>query len=223
MILAAGRGSRLRPLTDRLPKPLIPVGGMPLIGYHLRALRRLGVREVIINLGWLGGEIRRALGDGRDRDLRILYSDEGEDTLETGGGVERALPLLGAAPFLVISADVWLGGAAPYPTRLVGDSLAHLLLVPNPDHHPAGDFELTVAGSVHPRNDGQNGRAVTYAGISLLHPALFEPHRGGRFPLVDCLRPAVAAGRVQGTLYPGLWSDVGTLDRLEAARRQWIR
>lgn len=219
MILAAGRGERLRPLTDRIPKPLLTVAGKPLIVHHLEALRGAGVEEVVINLGWLGSCIRATLGDGRAWGLRIRYADEGARTLETGGGIERVLPLLGSAPFLVVSADVWLAGAAPYPTVLAADDLATLLLVPNPEHHRTGDFELAGSGRVHDRESGQGGRILTYGGIGLLHPALFEPHRGGRYPLVERLRPAVAAGRVGGTLYAGVWSDVGTPERLEAARR----
>jgi N-acetyl-alpha-D-muramate 1-phosphate uridylyltransferase len=210
IVLAAGRGERLRPLTDSCPKPLLPVRGKPLIVYHLEKLARLGVPEVVINLSWQGAAIRAALGEGARWNLRLRYSEEGEMALETGGGIFRALPWLGPEPFLVINADVYtdfdFGALA-----LQGDALAQLVLVPNPAHVPNGDFAL------------QDGRVVeqgmprwTYAGIGLYRPELFERCTPGRFPLLPLLRGAIAHGRLHGQLYLGAWSDVGTAERLAA-------
>lgn len=212
-VLAAGRGERMRPLTDRQPKPLLPVAGKPLIEWHLEKLAAAGVREVVVNLGWLGAQIPAALGDGSRLGLRLSYSDEGWPALETGGGIFRALPLLGEAPFLLVNGDVWTDyDFAPLLARgLVGTELAHLLLVPNPPQHPRGDFSLC---------EGQVGEAeprFTYSGIALLHPQLFEGCADGAFPLAPLLRRAMAQGRVSGALYPGQWSDIGTPERLAAA------
>jgi MurNAc alpha-1-phosphate uridylyltransferase len=210
IVLAAGRGERLRPLTDSCPKPLLPVRGKPLIVYHLEKLARLGVPEVVINLSWHGAAIRAALGDGARWKLRLRYSDEGATALETGGGIFQALPWLGPDPFLVINADVHTDfdfGAL----SLQRDALAQLVLVPNPAHVPDGDFAL------------QDGRVLergaprwTYAGIGLYRPEMFEGCTPGRFPLLPLLRRAMADGRLHGQVYLGAWSDVGTPERLAA-------
>lgn len=210
MILAAGRGERLRPLTLRTPKPLLEVRGRPLIAWHLAALARSGVREVIINLSWLGGQIRAALGDGTAFGVTIRYSDEGPEPLETGGGIFHALPLLGPEPFLLINGDVYTDFD---PGRLVleQNALAHLVLVPNPPHHPGGDFALmdgAIVAAGEPRR--------TYSGIGVYHPDLFAPCRPGRFPLLPLLQRAITLGRLRGELYTGLWTDVGTPERLAA-------
>jgi MurNAc alpha-1-phosphate uridylyltransferase len=212
MVLAAGRGERMRPLTDHTPKPLLPVRGKPLIVYHLERLAALGVRDVVINLAWLGGQIRAALGDGSAWNLRIQYSEEGGQALETGGGIFQALPWLGPAPFLLVNADVFTDFDFASLT-IADDALGHLVLVPNPPQHPDGDFAL---------NDGrvqlQGTPRWTYGCIALYRPALFEGCTAGKFPLKPLLDRAIAAGRLHGTCYHGPWSDVGTVERLEALR-----
>jgi MurNAc alpha-1-phosphate uridylyltransferase len=210
MILAAGRGERMRPLTENLPKPMLEVGGHRLIEYHLAALAELGVRDVVINLSWQGPRIREAIGDGAARGLAIRYSEEGPEPLGTGGGLVAALPLLGEAPFLVMNGDVW----TDFPLRSLKapqDSLAHLVLVDNPDHHPGGDYGL-----------GPGGRAtagparLTFSGISMLDPALFAGCGPGFLPLKPLLDRALAARRLTGQRHGGAWRDVGTPARLAA-------
>lgn len=214
MILAAGKGERMRPLTLHIPKPLVPVAGQPLIEYHLRALAAAGVREVVINHAWLGQQIEEHLGDGGRFGLRICYSPEGEP-LETGGGIFKALPLLGDDPFLLVNGDVW----TDYDfTRLQAplQGLAHLVLVDNPGHHGRGDFRL-ADGQVVDGDDAPG--TLTFSGISVLHPALFAGCQAGAFKLAPLLRQAMAAGRVTGEHYRGHWVDVGTLERLAEAER----
>ncbi len=212
-VLAAGRGERMRPLTDRHPKPLLPVAGKPLIEWHLEALARAGVREVVINLGWLGAQIPAALGTGARWGLQLRYSDEGWPALETGGGLFRALPLLGAGPFLLVNGDVWTDAdfAALCRRGLAAEDLAHLLLVDNPPQHPRGDFGLVGDRVV------EGGPTLTYSGIALLRPALFAGCADGAFPLAPLLFRAIAGGRVSGERHPGRWSDIGTPERLAAA------
>jgi N-acetyl-alpha-D-muramate 1-phosphate uridylyltransferase len=208
MILAAGRGERLRPLTDHTPKPLVPVRGKPLIEWHLEALARAGVDEVVINLSWLGARISTALGDGARWGLRIRYSDEGPVALEPGGGLFRALPLLGPEPFLVVNGDVFTDIDVGRLRLQPGDH-AQLVLVPNPPQHPAGDFGLQ-GGRVCEADAGR----LTYSGIGVYTPALFAGCTDGRFPLLPLLRRAIAAGRLGGERHDGEWNDVGTLERL---------
>lgn len=213
MILAAGRGERMRPLTDECPKPLLEVGGRPLIERHLLAIARAGIRRVVVNLGWLGEQIRTALGDGDRFGVHIDYSTEGYPALETGGGVFRALPMLGPGPFLVINSDVWTD--LPFgDLRCPPASLAHLVLVPNPAHNPEGDFRLRD-GRVMEKGPG----ALTYSGIGLYRPALFDGCEAGAFPLAPLLVRAIARGRVTGELHAGAWVDVGDPDRLAWLRR----
>ena len=212
MILAAGRGERMRPLTDHTPKPLLEAGGRPLIAYHLAALARAGVRDVVINHAHLGTQIEAALGDGASYGLRIRYSPE-EVALETGGGIFRALPLLGPGPFIVANGDVWSDIDLAH-LRLAERDLAHLVLVPNPSHHPAGDFVL-AGGRVVP--DGH--ARLTFSGIGVYRAGLFEGCAPGRFPLAPLLRRAIAAGRVSGEAHTGRWTDVGTPERLAALDR----
>jgi N-acetyl-alpha-D-muramate 1-phosphate uridylyltransferase len=210
MVLAAGRGERMRPLSDRVPKPLLTVRGKPLIIYHLEKLSRLGVKQVVINLAWLGGQIRAALGDGARWQLQIHYSDEGAEALETGGGIFRALPWLGLQPFLVVNADVFTD--FDFATlHLAPEALAQLVLVANPMHHPHGDFAL-----INGRVQEQGGARWTYAGIGLYRPELFQGCTAGRFPLLPLLRRAIAGGRLHGQVFDGLWSDVGSVERLAA-------
>ncbi len=210
MVLAAGRGQRLRPLTDHTPKPLLVVRGKPLIAWHLEALAHAGVREAVINLSWLGAQLRAALGGGERYGLRIHYSEEPADALEVGGGIFNALPLLGDAPFFVVNGDTFTDLDF---SRLViaPEALAHLVLVPNPSHHPQGDFALrdgTVEATGEPR--------LTYSGIGVFRPGLFAQCSPGRFPLLPLLRSAIAARRLSGERYDGVWTDVGTAERLAA-------
>lgn len=209
MILAAGKGERMRPLTLHTPKPLIPVAGVPLIEYHLRALAAAGFKEVVINHAWLGQQIEDYLGDGARFGLHIVYSPEGEP-LETGGGIFRALPLLGSEPFLVVNGDVWTSyDFHGIPHQLKG--LAHLVMIDNPAHHPTGDFILRD-GQL---SDGQPGAAtLTYSGITVLAPALFAACQPGAFKLAPMLREAMLAGQVSGEHFTGHWVDVGTHERL---------
>jgi len=208
MILAAGKGERLRPLTLHTPKPLVRAGGVPLIEYHLRALKRAGFTEVVINHAWLGQQIEDYLGDGKQLGLNIRYSPEGEP-LETGGGIFRALPLLGDEPFLVVNGDIWTEcDFAGLNGPLQG--LAHLVLVDNPAHHPTGDFAL-VDGKVL---DDSSLPRLTYSGIAVLYPQLFAGCSEGAFKLAPLLRDAMAKGQVSGEHLTGRWVDVGTHERL---------
>ncbi|MBD8600060.1 N-acetylmuramate alpha-1-phosphate uridylyltransferase MurU [Pseudomonas sp. CFBP 8772] len=208
MILAAGKGERLRPLTLHTPKPLVRAGGVPLIEYHLRAIKAAGVEDVVINHAWLGQQIEDHLGDGRLWGLNIRYSPEGEP-LETGGGIFRALPLLGDEPFIVVNGDIWVDFDFSSLTKPL-KGLAHLVLVDNPPHHPAGDFAL-VDGQVH---DDAAPPRLTYSGIAVLHPQLFAKCSGGAFKLAPLLRDAMAKGLVTGERFAGRWVDVGTHERL---------
>lgn len=214
MILAAGRGERMRPLTDRVPKPLLAVAGRPLIEHQIERLARAGFTELVINLSHLGGLIRDALGDGTRLGVSIAYSDEGGAALETGGGIFRALPLLGDAPFLVLNGDVW----TDYPLETIPRSLeglAHLILVDNPAHHPEGDFVLQQR---RVRAAGRGPR-LTFSGLGVYAPALFSDCSGGRFPLAPLLRAAMDRGQVSGEHYRGRWIDVGTPARLQELAR----
>jgi MurNAc alpha-1-phosphate uridylyltransferase len=210
-VLAAGRGERMRPLTLTTPKPLLRAGPRTLIEWHLDRLARAGVVDVVINLAWLGDRIRAFLGDGSGRGLRIAYSDEGPEPLETGGAIVHALPLLGESPFWLVNGDIWCDFDFDRPMPLATGDLAHLVLVQNPAHNPAGDFTL-AEGRI---GNGTAGRQ-TFAGISVIDPALLAGHVPGRFPLAPLLRTAAAAGRVSGEFHAGRWTDVGTPARLAA-------
>lgn len=213
MILAAGRGERLRPLTDSLPKPLLEVGGKRLIEYHLEALAAAGFREVVVNQGHLGEQLPAALGDGSRWGLHIHWSLEEPEPLETGGGIFQALPLLGVAPFLVVNGDI----RCDYPfarLRAVKCDWAHLVLVPNPPHNPAGDFAL------HGARLHEDGAArLTFSGIGVYHPRLFDGCRPGKFSVVPLLRAAMRERLVTGERYTGAWDDVGTPERLQRLRQ----
>lgn len=214
MILAAGRGERMRPLTDTLPKPLLEAGGRSLIEHHVHALAAAGFTELLINHAYLGALIEAHLGDGVRHGVRIHYSREGETGLETGGGIHRALPWLGPEPFLIVNADIWTDFPfATLPAQPQG--LAHLVLVNNPSHHPHGDFALT-AGQV--ANDGE--QRLTYSGIAILRPELFAGQTPGRFPLAPLLRAAATEGKVGGEYHGGDWQDIGTPASLDALRRR---
>lgn len=209
MILAAGRGERMRPLTDRTPKSLLSVGGRPLIEHHLLRLAGAGYRDVVVNLAWLGGQLRAALGDGRAYGLHIHYSEEPAAALETAGGIRHALPLLGKDPFLVINADIWCDH--PLAPHDPGKALAHLVLVDNPHQHPEGDFALR-AGLI----SDAGGDRLTFSGIGFYRPELFAGLPEGRHRLAPLLRQAMAVGRVSGEHHRGRWFDVGTPQRLRS-------
>lgn len=216
MILAAGRGERMRPLTDTMPKPLLSAGGKALIAWHLENLAKAGLREIVINHAHLGGAIEAALGDGSRFGVSIRYSPE-RQALETAGGIANALPLLGGQPFLVVNGDIFCDydfcRLAPVEREMSQDGserLAHLVLVANPPHHPAGDFSLENG-----RVGLQGDPMLTFSGIGLYRPALFagiEP--GSTAKLAPLLREAIAAGKVSGEVHSGRWVDVGTPQRL---------
>jgi len=212
MILAAGRGERLRPLTDHTPKPLLTAGGRPLIEHLINGLVMGGITEIIVNTAHLGEQVEAVLGDGAHLGAEIRFSPEGE-ALETGGGIFRALPLLGAEPFLVVNGDI----ATDFPfgtltRRSVG--LAHLVLAPNPPHPPHGDFGLNAGKAL----DGGEPR-YTFGGIGVYRPELFSRCAPGRFPLAPLLREAMAGEAVSAELYEGLWMDIGSVERLQAFDR----
>ena len=219
MILAAGRGERMRPLTDRIPKVLLEVGGKPLVQWHVEKLRSAGFERIVINHAWLGEQIEHALGDGRRFGLRIDYSREAQ-ALETAGGIAKALPLIGSEPFLVVNGDVFtdfdFARLVPRLVALAGSGLlAHLVLIPNPPHHPSGDFFLTegrVEPDGHPR--------LTFSGIGVYRPELFGSVTvGQRAQLAPLLRAAMSQAAVSGELYHGAWFDVGTSARLAELNR----
>lgn len=214
MLLAAGRGERMRPLTDHTPKPLLQAGGKPLIVWHIENLARAGIVELVINHAHLGGQIKAALGDGSRFGVRIRYSPE-NPALETAGGIAHALPLLGGEPFAVVNSDLYSDyDFSLLPQRVAemeqnGDC-AHLVLVDNPVHHPEGDFSLD-RGRVC-----QGKPALTFSGIGVYHPGLFARiPRGTHAPLAPLLRAQIALGKVGGEHYHGLWMDIGTRQRLE--------
>ncbi len=212
MILAAGRGERMRPLTDRVPKALLEVGGRPLVAWLLERLRAGGIREIVMNHAHLGAAIESALGDGARYGVSIRYSREAP-ALETAGGIANALPLLGDSPFIAVNADVFCDlDFALFISRGLGNALAHLVLVDNPPHHPQGDFTLT---GKHVGNAAA-GR-LTFTGIGLYAPALFAGvRRGEKAQLAPLLRDAAKVGRVTGEQFRGKWIDVGTPERLAA-------
>lgn len=216
MILAAGRGNRMRPLTDHTPKPLLRVGGKPLIVYHIERLAAAGIRNLVINHAHLGAQIEQALGDGAPLGVRIRYSPETR-ALETGGGIFQALPLLGDAPFLVVNGDVWTD-IDPRDLELRPGDLAQIVLVDNPAHNPDGDFALD-GGRVRPDGTAR----LTFSGVGLYHPALFDGCSAGAFPLAPLLREAMLSGRVGGQHHRGEWLDIGTPERLAELDRQLTR
>lgn len=216
MLLAAGRGERLRPLTERTPKALVPVGGKPLLGWHLERLAAAGAREAVINVSHLAEQIVDYVGDGARFGLEVAFSREAEP-LETAGGIAQALPLLGAAAFLLVNADIYCEVAfEPLLALRLGPALAHLVLVPNPPHRAQGDFSLAAS---RVGNDG--APRYTYAGIAVMSPRLVQVvKRGDRAPLAPLLRDAADAGRLSGELFGGLWQDVGTAERLAELQSQ---
>ncbi|HEX5392804.1 MAG TPA: nucleotidyltransferase family protein [Rhodocyclaceae bacterium] len=211
MILAAGRGERMRPLTDHTPKPLLPVAGKPLIVWHLERLAAAGFKEVVINHAHLGEQIEQTLGNGSRFGLAIAYSPEPPGALETAGGIANALPLLGEAPFLVINGDIYCDWNVSRATSAVqGDDLAHVVLVPNPPHNEKGDFALSHD---HAANDG--AARFTFSGIGIYRPALFaDLERGKPAKLAPLLRAAMDQNKVSAEFHSGRWEDVGTPQRL---------
>lgn len=220
LILAAGRGERMRPLTDSTPKPLLDVHGKPLIVHHLEKLAAADVRYVVINTSHLADRFPEVLGDGSRWGVRIRYSYEGPTPLETGGGMLKALPLLGPEPFLVVSADIWSDidyAALPHEPQ----GLAHLVMVPNPDFHPAGDFAL-ANGTLHDDADAPAGaERLTFGNVGVYRRELVADEAPGAFKLLPMYRRAMAQGRLYGEKFDGFWRNVGTpaqLDELRAAQ-----
>ncbi|WP_028536812.1 N-acetylmuramate alpha-1-phosphate uridylyltransferase MurU [Paludibacterium yongneupense] len=220
MILAAGRGERMRPLTDHTPKPLLQVGAEPLIGWHVRRLAAAGVTELVINHAWLGDALERRLGDGRDWGVHIAWSPEAV-ALETAGGIANALPLLGAEPFLVVNGDIFtdidFAALARRGSELDGSQKqARLIMVDNPPHHPDGDFSITETGLA--RRDGAN--KLTYSGVAIYHPEFFAglPRPAQPCKLLPLLLDGMARGSIAAEHHRGQWLDVGTPERLDAAR-----
>jgi MurNAc alpha-1-phosphate uridylyltransferase len=209
MVLAAGRGERMRPITDTVPKPLVEIAGKPLIVYHLEALARAAVRDVVINLSWLGERIRAALGDGSRYGVRIRYSDEGPVALETGGGIHRALALLGPDPFLLVNGDIWTDMKFGELPALADGADALIVLAPNPPHHPRGDFGLEGDRVIERETD-----RLTYTGVGIYRAALFAGCSPGAFPLLPLLKRAMGARRLRGTVHQGEWFDIGSPERL---------
>ncbi len=209
MLLAAGLGTRMRPLTDHTPKPLLVAGGKPLIVWHIERLRSAGITDLVINHAWLGEQLETVLGDGTSYGVHIQWSREGEP-LETAGGIRRALPLLGEQPFVVINADIWTDIDAG-ALQLADDELAQLVLVDNPAHNPDGDFHLASDGKV--RDNG--APKLTFSGVGLYRPALFAELRDGEARLAPLLRQAMASDSVSGRHHRGHWWDIGTPERLQ--------
>lgn len=228
MILAAGRGERMRPLTDHTPKPLLEVGGKPLIVWHIENLKKAGFIDIVINIAWLGDKITAALGDGSKLGVNLQYSDEqnsnekNQGALETAGGIIKALPLLcgelGNEPFLVVNGDVWCNfpysNICPFQSDGKGD-LAHLILVNNPEHNPAGDFALNESRLSDSRLSEEGDNKFTFSGIAYYHPDLFKNLEPGKRPLAPLLREKIRENKVSGELFTDDWRDIGTPERLE--------
>ena len=210
MILAAGRGERMRPLTDHTPKPLLPAAGKPLIEYTIEMLVSAGINDIVINIAHLGGQIQDYLANGSRFQANITYSDEGNYGLETAGGIKKALPLLGNKPFLVVNGDI----SHDFPLQKLLNikcDLAHLVMVNNPAHHITGDFSLDPQGIM----SAVGSPKFTYSGIGLYHPDLFANLALGKAALAPLLISAMLARRITGELHPGFWMDIGTAERLD--------
>ena len=225
MILAAGRGERMRPLTDTTPKPLLQVAGKSLIEYHIEALVKAGITELVINHAWLGEQIEAQLGDGTRYGASILYSREGDQVLETAGGIRNALDLLGSEPFIVVNGDVFTDYPFAKLHHLSTDfssakNTAHLVLVPNPEQKPEGDFYCRNQ-QISDQDDPSNGQRFTFSGIALYRPDFFHDMSAGKYPLAPMLRSAMAKQQVSGEIYNGIWWDIGTQERLEEISGQW--
>lgn len=213
MILAAGRGERMRPLTDSCPKPLLKVAGKALIEHHIIALAKAGFKELVINHAYLGHQIEEFLGDGSRYGVSIAYSAE-KEALETGGGIYQALALLGDQPFVLVNGDVWSDyDFSKIPKHL--DGLVHLVMIDNPEHNPAGDFHFNNG-----RLSESTGKKLTYSGIGVFHPDLFSSCQPGKFPLAPLLRDAIKNKQVSAEHYTGFWMDIGTPERLEFVNKK---
>ena len=219
MILAAGMGNRMRPLTLHTPKPLLEVGGKPLIVWHIEKLQKMGVQEIVINTAWLGEKLADALGDGSQFGVKILWSHEGEG-LETAGGIINALPLLGNEPFILVNGDVWTTmDFAPLLNVQLQDDLAHLVLVENPVQHPQGDFTL-AANKAYTFEQARSGENLTYSGVAVMHPQMFVGLESGKRPLAPLLKQAMQQEKISAHKLQGVWVDVGTPERLNALDQQ---
>ena len=211
MILAAGRGERMRPLTDVTPKPLLQAGSHRLIEYHLINLAEAGFTDVVINVAWLGQQIIDEIGNGEKYNINITYSNEGDQALETGGGIYNALPLLGDEPFLVINGDVW----TDYPFEKLRSfplkDKAHLILINNPEHNPAGDFALSNGRLLNDENN-----RFTFSGIGIYSKEFFTTSSDGKYPLAPMIRQYIDSNEISGEVYDGRWIDIGTPQRLES-------
>ncbi|EGN75265.1 Nucleoside-diphosphate-sugar pyrophosphorylase family protein [Idiomarina sp. A28L] len=206
MILAAGRGERMRPLTDHTPKPLLKVAGKPLIVWHLENLKRAGIEQVVINTAWLPEQFEQALGDGSNYGVQITYSKEPEGGLETAGGVINALPHLGDEPFVLVNGDIWCDFDFRNLPKSITE-LGHLVMVDNPEHHPSGDFSIRDSFI-------KSTPALTFSGISILHPKLFAGAEVGFLKLRPFFEQAINKHSLTGEHYQGFWTDVGTPERL---------
>ncbi|WP_180112451.1 N-acetylmuramate alpha-1-phosphate uridylyltransferase MurU [Acinetobacter sp. YH12131] len=219
MILAAGMGNRMRPLTLYTPKPLLEVGGKPLIVWHIEKLQKMGVQEIVINTAWLGEKLADALGDGSQFGVKILWSHEGEG-LETAGGIINALPLLGNEPFILVNGDVWTTmDFAPLLNVQLQDALAHLVLVENPVQHPQGDFTLSE-NKAYTFEQAQSGENLTYSGVAVMHPQMFVGLESGKRPLAPLLKQAMQQEKISAQKLQGVWVDVGTPERLNTLDQQ---
>ncbi len=215
MILAAGKGERMRPLTLIKPKPLLEVCGTTLIEHHINNLKTAGFDDIIINISWLGQQIMQKLGNGAQYGVKIRYSAEGQEPLETGGGMLKALPLLGDTPFLVVNGDIKTDIDFK-KLRIQPGSLAHLTLVDNPKHNITGDFSILKSGQLDFQH---NEKKYTYSGVGIYHPKLLEKCQIGVFSIVPLLKKAMAKGLVTGELHQGKWDDIGTIERLTAINK----
>jgi len=222
MILAAGRGERMRPLTDKTPKPLLEVNGQRLIEYHINALASAGITDIVINTAWLGEQIPEFLGDGSRYEVSLAYSEEGE-ALETAGGIFNALPLLGSEPFILVNGDVWSNYKFEPLVQLINDGfdyLAHLVLVENPPHNPQGDFTVEVDTGLLLNKKGEH--AGTYSGIGIYHPKMFKDCQPGKFPLAPMLFSGMDEKQISGEIFNGLWFDIGTPERLSTLDKMLV-
>lgn len=214
MILAAGRGERLRPVTDTVPKALVEVRGEPLIDRHLKMLASANIKNVVINLDWLGEQIVEHIGSGEQFGVQVVYSPEFGNVLETGGGIYRALPMLGAGPFWVVNGDIYTDMALP-TTEFEDDVLGELMLVPTPPHKPKGDFDLHNGRVRFADNPG-----LTFSGVARYRPEFFAGASEGRYSLAPMLFEAAKRGQLRGNLFEGVWEDIGSPDRLALVNRR---
>jgi MurNAc alpha-1-phosphate uridylyltransferase len=219
MLLAAGKGTRMMPLTATTPKPLLKVGGLSLIEHQILKLKAAGFTELVINHAWLGAQIEQALGNGERYGVSIAWSRE-DEPLETAGGIMQALPLLGPAPFMVVNADIWTDFAfGDLRAALPAEGLAHLVLVPNPPHHLRGDFVLDSHRQLALPSESNNA-TFTYSGVAVYHPALFAGVDERKYPLLPLLKKAIALHRATAEVHRGQWLDVGTPERLQELDNQ---